>query len=448
MGVCMVKIKRGLDIPISGSPAQQIHDISSIRSVALLGVDYHGMMPSMKVADGDRVLKGQVLFADKKNPRVQFTAPVTGRVRAINRGARRVFQSLVIDVESGSNEAVEFRSYNRLQIKNMDRDSAVEQLLASGLWTAIRARPFNKIANPDITPAAIFVNAMDTNPLSADPAPIIKAEQQAFEDGLSLVARLAPKIYVCKDVHAGITTGDFNAHDFSGPHPAGLVGTHIHFLEPVSAGKTVWHVGYQDVIAIGKLFSSGQIDSNRVIALAGPSVKQPRLLRIQSGSSLHDLTTGELNGSNNRIISGSVLSGRTAQGVEAWLGRYHLQVSVLKEGVDREFVHYIKPGTQRFSQLGIYVGKWLQKSFPMTTSTNGSPRAMVPVGVYEEIMPLDILPTPLLRYLLVGDTDTAQALGCLELDEEDLGLCTFVCPGKYEYGPILRDVLDRIEKEG
>ncbi|HEX5360332.1 MAG TPA: Na(+)-translocating NADH-quinone reductase subunit A [Fluviicoccus sp.] len=444
----MIKIKRGLDIPISGVPSGQVSVISSIRSVALIGADYHGMMPTMKVAEGDRVIQGQPLFADKKHPRVIFTAPVTGYVRAINRGERRKFQSVVIDIEPGADETTEFRSYNRAQIQNMDRESAIEQLLASGLWTAIRSRPFNRIADPEAVPAAIFVNAMDTNPLAADPAPIICAEQQAFDDGLSLVSRLAPKLYVCKDARADFNCGSFNPHEFSGPHPAGLVGTHIHFLEPVSAVKQVWHVGYQDVIAIGKLFSTGRLDSSRVIALAGPAVKQPRLLRILQGASLLDVTTGELTGSNNRIISGSVLSGRTAKGVEAWLGRYHLQVSVLPEATTREFIHYLKPGTGRFSQLGIYVGKWLKSSFAMTTSTNGSPRAMVPVGVYEEIMPLDILPTQLLRYLLVGDTDMAQSLGCLELDEEDLGLCTFVCPGKYEYGPILRDMLDRIEKEG
>lgn len=444
----MIKIKRGLDIPIAGNPVQQISAATSIRSVALLGSDFPGLMPTMRVAEGDRVIRGQVLFADKKNPRVLFTSPVTGQVRAINRGERRVFQSLVIDIEAGSDEAVGFRSYNRAQIQNMDRDSAIEQLLQSGLWTALRTRPFSKIANPDTTPHAVFVNAMDSNPLAADPAGIIREEQKAFEDGLSLVARLSPKLYVCKKAGAGIDAGAFNAHEFSGPHPSGLAGTHIHFLEPVSARKTVWHLNYQDVIAIGKLFATGQLDSSRVIALAGPSVKQPRLIRTWLGASLQDLTTGELTGSNNRIVSGSVLSGRTAQGVEAWLGRYHLQVSVLPEGTEREFIHYLKPGLGRFSQLGIYAGKWLRKAFPMTTSTNGSPRAMVPVGVYEEVMPLDILPTPLLRYLLVGDTDMAQALGCLELDEEDLGLCTFVCPGKYEYGPILRDVLDRIEKEG
>ncbi|RZU47082.1 Na+-transporting NADH:ubiquinone oxidoreductase subunit A [Fluviicoccus keumensis] len=444
----MVKIKRGLDIPISGAPSEQVSVVSSIRSVALIGADYHGMMPSMKVAEGDRVIQGQPLFTDKKNPRVQFTAPVTGQVRAINRGERRVFQSLVIDVEPGAQDIMEFRSYNRAQIQNMDRESAITQLLASGLWTAIRTRPYNKVADPDTTPSAVFVNAMDTNPLAADPAPIIRAQQQAFDDGLSLVSRLAPKIYVCKDARADFPCGAFNPHEFYGPHPAGLVGTHIHFLDPVSAHKTVWHLDYQDVIAIGKLFSTGFPDHTRIVSLAGPAVKRPHLVKIHQGSSLMDLTTGELTGSNNRIISGSVLSGRTAQGVEAWLGRYHLQVSVLPEGVEREFIHYLKPGVSRFSQLGIYLGKWLKQSFPMSTSTNGSPRAMVPVGVYEEIMPLDILPTQLLRYLLVGDSDMAQALGCLELDEEDLGLCTFVCPGKYEYGPILRDMLERIEKEG
>jgi Na+-transporting NADH:ubiquinone oxidoreductase subunit A len=402
----------------------------------------------MKVAEGERVLKGQILFVDKKQPKVSFTAPVTGRVRAINRGARRVFQSLVIDIEAGTNDQLEFKRYNREQLQYLNRDGVIEQLLASGLWTAIRVRPFSKIANPDDSVSAIFVNAMDSNPLAADPAVVIQADQQAFDDGLALVSKLADKLYVCKAADAGFATGKFIAHDFSGVHPAGLVGTHIHFLHPASASRKVWHLNYQDVIAIGKLFASGQLDSSRVIALAGPSVRQPRLLTTVLGASLQDLTTGELSGSNSRVISGSVLSGRQALDTEVYLGRYHLQVSVLEEGREREFIHYLKPGTHRFSALGVYLGKWLGKSFKMTTSTNGSPRAMVPVGAYEAVMPLDILPTQLLRYLLVSDTDMAQALGCLELDEEDLALCTFVCPGKYEYGAILRDVLDRIEQEG
>jgi Na+-transporting NADH:ubiquinone oxidoreductase subunit A len=238
------------------------------------------------------------------------------------------------------------------------------------------------------------------------------------------------------------------AHEFSGPHPAGLVGTHIHFLDPVSVKKTVWHLGYQDVIAIGVLFREGRLDVQRVIALAGPAVKNPRLIKVRVGASLQDITRDETVEGESRLISGSILSGRTGVDTEAFLGRYHTQVAVLAEGREREFIHYLRPGFHRHSVLGIYMGKWFNKLFPMTTSSNGSPRAMVPVGTYEAVMPLDILPTQLLRYILVGDTDMAQALGVLELDEEDVGLCTYVCPGKYEYGPILRDVLTRIQVEG
>ncbi len=442
----MIRIKRGLDLPITGQPSQIISEGPVLASVALLGPDYPGMQPTMKVQEGDRVIQGQPLFSDKKNPAVIFTAPASGRVRAINRGAKRVFQSLVIDIDAGSTDAVSFQAHGDLAA--LSRKQVEAQLLASGLWTALRTRPYSKIPVPGSEARALFVNAMDTNPLAADPAVVIQAEQAAFNDGLAVLAKLAPKLYVCRAAGAPFQTGAVNASEFSGPHPAGLVGTHIHFLEPVSASKTVWHIGYQDVIAVGKLFKEGRLDSTRVVALGGPVAKQPRLLRTRLGASLLDLTEGELQAGENRIVSGSILSGRTAVAELAWLGRYHLQVSVLKEGRDREFLHYLRPGMDRHSVLNVYAGKFLRKLFPMTTSANGSPRAMVPVGVYEEIMPLDILPTQLLRYLLVGDTDTAQALGLLELDEEDLGLCTYVCPGKYEYGPILRDVLTQIEVEG
>ncbi|HEX4869522.1 MAG TPA: Na(+)-translocating NADH-quinone reductase subunit A [Moraxellaceae bacterium] len=442
----MIKLKRGLDLPVAGQPAQAVSEGTAVRSVALLGADYLGMQPTMKVAEGDRVVQGQVLFTDKKNPAVAFTAPATGRVRAIHRGARRVFQSLVIDVEQGSTEAQAFPAHAALA--TLTAAQVQEQLLASGLWTALRSRPFGRVPVPGSQPASLFVTAMDSNPLAADPAVVIAARQQDFNDGLTVLARLVPKVFVCKAAGAAFQTGSLPAQEFSGPHPAGLVGTHIHFLDPVSAGKSVWHLNYQDVIAIGVLFREGRLDVSRVVALAGPQVKNPRLVRTRLGASLDDLVAGELAAGENRVVSGSLLAGRTATGVAAWLGRYHLQVSVLAEGREREFVHYLRPGLDRHSVFSIYLGKWVRKIFPFTTSTNGSPRAMVPVGTYEAVMPLDILPTQLLRYILVGDTDMAQQLGVLELDEEDLGLCTYVCPGKYEYGPILRDVLTRIELEG
>lgn len=442
----MIKLKRGLDLPVAGQPAQTVSEGPAVRTVALLGADYPGMQPTMKVAEGDLVVQGQVVFTDKKNPAVAFTAPATGRVRAIHRGARRVFQSLVIEVDHGKPGAREFPTH--LALDALTAAQVQEQLLASGLWTALRTRPFGRIPVPGSQPSSLFVTAMDTNPLAADPAVVISARQQEFNDGLTVLSRLVPRVFVCKAAGAAFQTGDLPAHEFSGPHPAGLVGTHIHFLDPVSAGKSVWHLNYQDVIAIGVLFRKGRLDVSRVVALAGPQVKNPRLVRTRIGASLEDLVAAELAAGENRVVSGSLLAGRTAAGAEAWLGRYHLQVSVLAEGREREFVHYLRPGLDRHSVSGIYLGKWVRKMFPFTTSTNGSPRAMVPVGTYEAVMPLDILPTQLLRYILVGDTDMAQQLGVLELEEEDLGLCTYVCPGKYEYGPILRDVLTRIEQEG
>jgi NADH:ubiquinone oxidoreductase, Na(+)-translocating, A subunit len=242
----------------------------------------------------------------------------------------------------------------------------------------------------------------------------------------------------------GVTT-----ESFEGPHPAGLPGTHIHFLQPVGIERTVWHIGYQDVIAIGKLFASGRLWTERIVALGGPVVKNPRLLRTRLGANLLELTAGALEGDDNRIVSGSLFGGRTAQGPYAFLGRYHLQVSCLREGREREMMHYMRLGANKHSVSKSFLSCLLgRRPLALTTTTNGSPRAMLPIGNFEAVMPLDILPTQLLRYLIIGDTEMAQKLGCLELDEEDLALCTYTCSGKYEYGPILRDILTRIEKEG
>lgn len=235
---------------------------------------------------------------------------------------------------------------------------------------------------------------------------------------------------------------------FAGPHPAGLSGTHIHFIDPVSATKSVWYLNYQDVIAIGKLFTTGELYTGRVVSLAGPQVKKPRLVRTQLGANLSQLTVNELAEGENRVISGSVLSGAKAAGAHDYLGRYALQVSVIAEGREQEFLGMIAPYSHKFSITRTVLGAFSKKLFNFTTAVNGSERAMVPIGSYERVMPLDILPTLLLRDLASGDTDSAQALGCLELDEEDLALCTFVCPGKNNYAPMLRAALDKIEKEG
>ncbi|MCE3252757.1 MAG: Na(+)-translocating NADH-quinone reductase subunit [Cellvibrio sp.] len=447
----MIKIRRGLDLPIAGSPNQSIEDGPQVRQVALIGFDYHGMKPTMAVQVGDKVKLGQELFSDKKTPGVIYTAPASGTVSAINRGDQRVFHSIVIDVEG--NDAIQFSSYAAADLAGLSRESVQHNLVQSGLWTALRTRPYSKAPALDSKPSSIFVQAIDTNPLAANPHVIIAAKKDAFANGLTVLARLSEgKVFVCQAEGVELPKGQGSnivAETFAGVHPAGNPGTHIHFLDPVNPHKTVWTIGYQDVIAIGELFTTGKLNVERVIALAGPQVESPRLIRTRLGANLGELTQGQTKAGENRVISGSVFGGRRSHGNVGFLGRFHTQISVLREGRERELLHYLRMGRKRFSIMGIYLSRLFGlKDLAFTTSTNGSERAMVPVGSYEKVMPLDILPTQLLRSLIVGDTEMAQKLGCLELDEEDLALCTFVCPGKYEYGPILRTNLTRIENEG
>ena len=447
----MIKIKRGMDIPIQGSPQQVIADAPAPRAVGVVGYDYVGMKPTMEVREGERVKLGQLLFTDKKNPGVRYTAPACGVVSAINRGAKRVLQSVVIDVDG--DEAEEFPVVAADGVAALDPATIRKQLVESGQWTALRTRPYSKVPAPDAEAAAIYITAVDTHPLAADPAMVIAEQAEAFKVGQDILARLTSgTVYLCSAAGVEVPQGNaanIETAQFAGPHPAGLAGTHIHFLGGAAAEKVVWTAGYQDVIAIGRLFLDGRLYTQRVIALAGPQVENPRLLRTRLGADLQALCAGEMKAGDNRIISGSVLGGRQVFGATSYLGRYHNQVSVLLEGRHREFLGWLSPGFSKHSSLGIYFTSFFgTKPLAMTTTTNGSERAMVPIGSYEKVMPLDILPTHLLRALIVGDTESAQALGCMELEEEDLALCSYVCPGKYEYGPILRDNLTRIEKEG
>jgi len=445
-------IQKGLDLPIAGNPEQAIHDANTVNSVAVLGNEYVGMKPTMLVEEGQQVKLGQALFTDKKIPGVQFTSPGAGTIKAINRGAKRILQSIIIEL-SGDDE-INFQQYEQSQLASLNRDDVKKNLLESGLWTALRTRPYSKSANPESTPHSIFVTAMDTNPLAADADVIIQASATDYANGLTVLSHLTEgKVFVCQAEGSAVpskTPANVEVHTFSGPHPAGLASTHIHTLDPVSAKKEVWQINYQDVIAIGTLFTTGRLSVERIISLAGPLVNKPRLLKTRLGANTEDLVRDEAQHVQSRVISGSVLHGHTATNWAGYLGRFHNQISIIEETEEREFFGWIKPvGKNKFSALNVFISKLMgKKNLNLTTSQNGSPRAMVPVGVFETVMPLDILPTQLLRALVVKDSDAAQALGCLELDEEDLALCSFVCSGKFDYGPILRANLTQIEKEG
>ncbi len=409
------------------------------------------MRPTLLVSEGDSVQLGQPVFSDKKTEGVIFTAPASGRVASINRAEKRRFLSLIID-KDGDQESRDFGAVDPGQLLSLEREVVVSKLVESGLWTCFRTRPYSKVPATNSQPQAVFINAMDTNPLAMMPSQVIADNSEDFRAGIEVISHLTDgEVFVCRHANTsspGEMMRKVRIAEFDGPHPSGLVGTHMHFLKPATVGRVNWYLNYQDVIAIGRLFVSGKLDPSRMISLAGPSVKNPRIIRTQLGASLAQLVDGEID-DHARVISGSVLCGRAAASLTDFLGRYHLQVSCLPEGDEREFLGWQMPGFNKFSITKAFAAAWgAPRKFALTTSTGGSDRAMVPIGVYEKVMPLDLIATPLLRSLITRDTSSAQALGCLELDEEDLSLCTFVCPGKYEYGEILRDNLLKIEKEG
>jgi Na+-transporting NADH:ubiquinone oxidoreductase subunit A len=448
----MIKIKKGLDLPIMGHPEQTIYDGQKCTKVAVLGGDYVGMKPTIKVKVGDQVKKGDVLFIDKKFPEIHFTSPGAGKVLEVNRGKRRVFESVVIELD-GSEGEVTFDSFNSSELEGLGLEKVKSNLLKSGLWTLLKTRPFSKVPDPSSEPNSIFINTMDTNPLAADPTAVIGEKKEAFINGLKVISNLTKgKKYLCKEAGVSIPGSELSFLDvkeFKGVHPAGNTGTHIHFIDPVSIDKTVWSIGYQSVISIGELFTTGKICVDRVVALSGSKVEKPRLVRTRCGAKLSELLVNQLKSGDYRIISGSVLNGRSAFSAFDYLGRFHNQVTVISEGKYREFLGWVMPGKNKFSVKNIFLSSIIpSRNFDFSTNTNGGERAMVPIGSYEKVMPLDILPTFLLRALITLDTDYAQELGCLELDEEDLALCTFVCPSKYEYGSILRANLNQIEKDG
>jgi Na+-transporting NADH:ubiquinone oxidoreductase subunit A len=449
-----IRIRQGLDIPVAGEPEQVVHAGPKVRHVALCGMDYIGLRPRLLVDVGAAVGLGQPLLEDKRDPGVCYPSPGRGTVVAINRGTRRVLESIVVRLEDSGGQDLVFEALTARQIEQLDRDRVAERLLRSGLWTAFRTRPFSRVPPSDSAPRAIFVTAIDTRPLAPDPAVVVARDVEAFATGLQLLTRLTEgTVWLCTAPDWPVALPELERVQhvaFSGPHPAGLPGTHMHFLDPVGPGRTAWHIGFQDVTAFGRLFRKGSIDTERVVALCGVCVNQPRLITTRLGASLEQLLRdGVCETFACRVISGSVLGGRAATGALAFLGRYHDQVSVFREGGAVYPFGWLGLYPRRFSAAGALTRRsGFRRRHLFSTTQNGRFAGMLPVPVFERVMPLDILPSPLLRALLVKDTERAQALGCLELDEEDLALCSFVCPAKQDYGVTLRINLEQIEREG
>lgn len=445
-----VRLKKGINLPIRGEVEDSKIFEKESSEVAVIGPDFIGMKPSLHVKEGETVSPGQKLFSCKKNEGLVFCSRFAGKVVAINRGEKRAFQSMVISLNSTQPET-KLASVKIKAPESYSREEVCDTLVQTGEWMSLRQRPFEKVAKVGSTPKSLFVTAMDTQPLAPNPEIIINENKEEFEAGLEVLSKLPQdKTYLCVSKALDLkTNSNVEVAEFEGPHPAGLAGTHMHFLDPVNLETVSWHIGYQDVIAIGHLFLKGTLKKDKVVSLAGPQVKSPKLVRVLRGAKITDVTSGELDtDKENRVVSGSVLWGRKAQGPFDYLGQYHNQITVIEEDNHREFLGWQSPGLDKFSTKSIYLSKLMPgKRFALGSSTHGSLRAMVPIGIFEKVMPLDILPTQLLRALASGDIESAQELGCLEIAEEDLGPCTFVAPGKVDFCALLRTNLDKIERE-
>ena len=454
-----IRITRGLDLRLAGAPDQSAApEKKEARLIAHTGVDYVGMKPTICVEEGERVLAGQLLFLDKKNPGVKYTSPAAGVVKKVNRGEKRAFQSIIVEADEGDagRKSVEFPSFSESQLVELCPTKVREELIESGLWIAFRTRPFSRVPKIDSTPASLFVNAADTNPHAPNPKLIVESRAQDFLNGLRVLSRICgKKLWVClgEDEYKSDYVASLEAVPqaevvrFTGKHPAGLTGTHIAKLDPCGLNKVVWSIGYQDVVAIGALFTRGTLDVDRVISIGGPMVKKPRLLRVQQGACLFELFADELKDEPSRMISGSVLNGRTAVKGLAGLGRYVNQISAIGDGDPRELFAWTLPGFHKFSASRAVASTFLGGTFAMTTALHGGPRAIIPNPAFDRVTPLDIEPTFLFKALEVGDLDKAEQLGAFELDEEDLALCSLVDFGKNDFGKTLRALLDKAMKE-
>lgn len=445
-----IRLAKGLDLPIPGAPRPVIDQTREPGSVALLGHDQPRTRCDLRVSPGDRVRRGQVLFVDHRRPEIRYTSPAEGVVSEVRRFESRQPIGVTVDLEEKTEDAqaTSFPERGLGETIDLERSEVKRVLIESGEWPSLRARPGGDVPDPDTAPDALFIRVMDTNPLAADAAVVLAGRSEDFRFGVAALARLLDgPVFVCCAPGAELSVDDLDrvrVVEFEGPHPAGLVGTHIDRLFPLRRARKVWYTGYQEALAIGHLFRTGRVEYERVIALGGPLVRDPRLLRTRRGASTEDLIRDELLPGECRVVSGSLLAGRRAATAASFLGRYHEQISVIANGGvadDRAEAgrSWLVPGLGGARRLP----PW-RRPGSFSTKLHGRPHAMLPLHVFDDVVPLRIPIALLLRSLAAGDFESARRFGALDLEEEDLALCSYLCPGKLEYGELLRTTLDSL----
>ncbi len=445
----VIKLKKGLDIRIKGEAANILEHIDRPETFAIKPADFHGLIPKLTVKVGDQVKAGTPLFFDKYQPEVQYVSPVSGEVFAINRGERRRVLEVVVKADA-ANLSEEFR---KVDPQTLSADEIKTELLKSGLWPAIKMRPFGIVARPTDQPKAFFISCFDSSPLAPDYDFVVKGEEQSWQTGINALSKLCGGnvnlgLSAKKENKLFAATKGVTLNYFDGPHPAGNVGIQIAAVSPINKGEVVWTITPQEVIAIGKLFLTGKYDSSRIVALVGSEVNEPKYFRFWQGANLSGLIKGRLANSHVRIISGNILTGCQVS-ADSFLGFYDMMVSVLPEGDYYEMFGWATPGFGKFSPSRTFFS-WLspgKKKFVLDTNKHGEERAFVLSDEYEKVLPMDILPVYLLKAILANDIDRMEQLGIYEVIEEDLALCEYICTSKIKVQSILRGGINSMIKE-
>ncbi|MCA9752575.1 MAG: NADH:ubiquinone reductase (Na(+)-transporting) subunit A [Gemmatimonadetes bacterium] len=443
-----IRMKRGWNVPLSGAPAETVVDAARPVTVSVRPNEFRLVKPRLLVKEGDRVSAGQPLFQDRERAEVQFPSPGGGEVAEVRFGPRRVCEEIVIRLDAQETWA-EHRPHSPADARALNRAQVVEMMLDSGLWTSLRRRPFSTIPDPTATPAGIFVAGSDNSPLAASPALAMQGRDEDFQLGVDLLAKLTEgRVHVCllkgKSVPALVNAQNCEKHTFSGPYPAGLIEAQIHYVLPHKKGREVWYLDCQDVADLGEFARTGRYPVNRVVAVGGEGATSPQHYRTRRGVSCAHLDP-KASPAANRFVSGSVLSGTQVR-CDSGLGHYDAKFSVIPEGDDADFVGWMLPGEDRVSRFRTFASTLTRPQAPrMTANLNGSVRAHIATGIYEDVCAVDILPAYLMRALHVGDIEEAESLG-LE-DCAECGLCTFVCPSKIDFQGIIVRGIESVLKE-
>lgn len=444
----MIKIKKGLDIKLVGGAEKTVAELD-VKNYAIKPTDFIGVFPKMLVKEGDTVKAGSPLFFDKHRDNIKFTAPVSGKVTELKRGPKRILLEVKIEAD-GKDDSVNFGKANTA---DLSREEIAEKLLESGVWPFIRQRPYSIIANPADDPKAIYIPAFDTHPLAPDFDLVVHGQGEAFQAGIDVLAKLTSgKIHLNINSEAAPSkvfsnSKNVQVNEFSGPHPAGNVGTQIAHIDPINKGDIVWYLYPQDVLAIGKLFLEGKVDTTRLVAFTGSEVLKPSYFRTKIGACVDAMAENNVSDIKKRFISGNVLTGNKIERT-GFVGFYHSQVTVIPEGDQHEFFGWLLPSLKKHSFYKTALS-WLmpKKEYRLNTNLNGGVRAFVMTGEFEKVLPMDIYPMQLIKAIMVEDIDAMENLGIYEIVEEDFALCEYISTSKIEIQSIIRKGLDVIRKE-